>query len=191
MNTRSVVTLGMAAAPLVAALVLALSDTRSVDRSKLPPEGFRVAEPIAAVLPEGGTILVVSSVCQTCTDRATAFAKHVARHEDTGLVVFETEAAGDSSMVRLRVSSTPRALRRTVFLPYAEMPELIGGKVVPIAVEIDASHRVRTASGSSIGWLGAMLNPRHWLRGWFRLVQRTFRSPASVSLGYSFTVSPS
>lgn len=179
MSTRSIVAWSLAATPLVVALGLSLSDTRAIDSSKLPPEGFRVADPITAVLPNGGTVLVLSSVCQTCRDRASAFARHVARHEDKGLVVFETEADSGSSLVRVRVSPHPRAIQRTVFLPYADMPQLIGGEIVPMAVEIDASQQVRSASASSIGWLGAALNPANWLRGWVRLFQRTFRSSSS------------
>jgi hypothetical protein len=190
MRPWRIVSLGiLAASPLLVALMVARGTTRSIDVSKLPPTGFQVAESAAELLPEGGMLLVLSSVCQTCKDRAKAFAEHVAGKEATGIVVFETEATWGTSLVRRRVEAVLGARSRTVFLPYAEMEHLIGGSVVPIEVTVDGSNRVLASGSTSIGWLGAALSPRNWLRGWQSAVRRIRRTrPATASSGLTFTL---
>lgn len=154
---------------LGAVVVLGSRSTRTTDLDGLPEVGTAWR---ADILParEGAkfrTVIFVSDGCALCRQRASSYMAHLRRKDATLLVV----GASEHEPVFGALADRHPALRdRIVFVPDREFSARTGVRPVPSYVRLNDALVVTKAGMSNVGWMRSVLDPRHWLRSWKRLL---------------------
>ncbi len=128
-----------------------------------------VGPEVAASIPDGGQVLVVSDYCDTCRDRHAAYARAVERGID---IVLVAEISPDSSVfARYRQADTELA-SRVILLDRSAFADWMPVSAVPASLTVDRAGRVQEWGLAQNGSLRAVLRPSRWVEGWRRLVGR-------------------
>ncbi len=139
----------------------------SVDSSMVPPHGFLVGDAVAAELPQGGRIVVVSENCDVCLKRKTAYAQIASGDRSDIFIAVQT---GENREIERALSAEALQSSRFVVLNQDELFRTLRVQAFPVSVTVDRDRRVTHAEVSRDGWLTGIGGPVAWTEAWKRLL---------------------
>lgn len=159
----------VAPALVLAVFVTGSRSTRAVDLSGLPQVGARLSAGISAppIDSIGQTLIFVSDHCELCRNRAISYVRHLQRHDRAVLVVASSNTQPLFSQLADQYSEL---MNRIIFVPVGEFQSTTGVRTVPSYVRVNSSFQVTEVGMSHIGWFRSVMDPRHWLQSWSRLI---------------------
>lgn len=161
------ITIGVLFVVMTSAVITsAYAAAHRIPSSSLPYEGFPVRHAeIAARLPNGGVVLIISESCATARVRLPSVVRLVESSPDHLLLVI---GSGRFPEVIRHLERSRIPAERILMMSSLEAYDALNVMASPSMVQIGENGRVIGAVPATVGWMRPLTSPEAWKVAWRR-----------------------